>query len=151
MADDAKAIGRRILRYRKEKGMSATELAVKAGISRSYLSELENGTGNHKRVSAEALYAIGKALGVAMSELLGKPFITAPTKAAPPPSLREFASKRGLPDADVQMLSGIRFRGEPPRSPERWAFIYDAIRASASMDPAPRYGQRRARPKRARS
>ena len=32
------------------------------------------------------------------------------------------------------MLAGIAFRGEAPRTKERWAFIYDAIKNSAGMD-----------------
>jgi transcriptional regulator with XRE-family HTH domain len=141
MADQSvKALGRRIRGFRNDKGLTATELARAAKISKSYLSELENGTGNHKRPSADTLYRIGKALGISMSELLGKPFITAPANE-PPPGLKEFAAATRLPDADVQMLAGIRFRGDPPRSPERWAFIYHAIRSSASMDEdsRPRY------------
>jgi hypothetical protein len=51
-----------------------------------------------------------------------------------PDSLREFAEDRKLIEADIEMLSNIRFRGEPPRSARRWAMIYDAIRMSRSID-----------------
>jgi len=132
-SNDAKAIGKRIRQFRLDKDMSASELAAKAKISRSYLSELENGTGNHKRPSAEVLYAIGKALGVSMSELLGRPLILEPPKR-PPQSLVRFAEQARLPQTDIDMLASIKFRGDPPRTPERWAFIYNAIKASASMD-----------------
>jgi transcriptional regulator with XRE-family HTH domain len=140
--NDVRAIGQRIRKYRLEKGMSASKLAERAGISKSYLSELETGSGNHKRPSAETLYRIGKALGIAMSDLLGVPFITSPASETPP-GLAEFARSRKLPESDVRMLSTIRFRGEVPRSAERWAFIYDAIKNSAAMDP--RQSSRRAR------
>lgn len=113
--------------------MSPAELAKKAKISRSYLSELENGKGEHKSPSAHLLYRIGKALGVTMSELLGKPLINAPAEE-PPASLLKFARESRLPKADVEMLTTIQFRGERPKTPERWKFIYDAIKASVSMD-----------------
>src|SRR5262245_6675590 len=130
---DVKAIGKRIRAKREDKGITAARLAQDSGISRSYLSELENGSGAHKRPSADVLYAIGKALGVSMSELLGRPLITAPV-VKPSASLRAFAETDGLAPSDIEMLASIRFRGEAPRTPERWRFIYQAIRNSTSMD-----------------
>jgi transcriptional regulator with XRE-family HTH domain len=132
--DDVEAIGRRIKRFREDKDMSGARLAELATISRSYLSELENGKGQHKRPSASVMYRLGTALGVSMSELLGRPLILE-TPTEPSDSLLAFAKQRGLPDADIDMLASIRFRGDSPRTPERWEFIYNAIRASASMDP----------------
>jgi transcriptional regulator with XRE-family HTH domain len=145
-AQNAVAIGRRIKKFRDEKGMSGAELAARAGISRSYLSELENGKGEHKRPSANVMYAIGKALGVSMSELLGRPLITRPS-AHRPTSLLKFAEQHHIPDADVDMLASIRFRGDAPQTPERWSFIYNAIKTSVSLDPKRRRPS--ARPRRA--
>jgi transcriptional regulator with XRE-family HTH domain len=128
------SIGARIKRYREERGMSASELAAAAKISKSYLSELENPKDGTKQPSADKLYAIAKALGVAMSDLLGKPIITAPPKR-PPASLRRFVERHPeVPQGDIEMLSQIQFRGESPRSIERWEFIYQAIRNSKAMD-----------------
>jgi transcriptional regulator with XRE-family HTH domain len=126
-------VGQRIRRFREERGLTPTELAAKARISKSYLSELESGNGVAQRPSADMLYRIGEALGVAMSDLLGRPVIIKP-KRERPPSLLEFAKRANLPEADIEMLAGIEFRGEQPRTPERWAFIYQAIRNSGSMD-----------------
>jgi transcriptional regulator with XRE-family HTH domain len=119
--------------------MSAAQLADKARISRSYLSELENGKGAHKRPSAQVLYRIGKALGISMSELMGRPFITGSTQKRSA-SLERFAASHRIPDSDVEMLASIRFRGDPPQTEERWEFIYNAIKASVSMDPPRRRG-----------
>jgi transcriptional regulator with XRE-family HTH domain len=130
-------IGKRIKRFRMEKGMSAAELADAARISRSYLSELESGKGGHKRLSAQVMYKLGKALGISMSELLGRPLITAPPEKQPA-SLKRFAKKYRVPKADIDMLASIRFRGDPPQTDERWSFIYNAIKNSTSMDPPPR-------------
>jgi len=86
-----------------------------------------------KRPSADALYRLGSALGVSMSELLGRPMIV-PSVVEPPESLLHYAEANGLPEADVRMLAAIKFRGEPPKTSARWAFIYQAIRNSAGMD-----------------
>jgi transcriptional regulator with XRE-family HTH domain len=131
--DDARAIGKRIREFRAEKGVTAARLAKEANVSRSYLSELENGTGNHQRPSARVLYALGKALGVSMSELLGRPLILEPN-SRPSASLRKFAELDELSPSDVEMLASIQFRGDAPRTPDRWRFIYQAIRNSRSMD-----------------
>lgn len=126
-------MGQRIRRFREEQGLSPSELAARAGVSKSYLSELENGDGTARGPSADVLYRIAKALGVAMSDLLGRPIIIQP-KHERPTSLLAFAREENLPEADIEMLAGIEFRGEQPRTPERWRFIYQAIRNSAPMD-----------------
>lgn len=134
MAKDNESVGSRIKRFREELGMSATRLAEKAEISKSYLSELENPKDGAKQPSADKLYAIADALGVAMSDLLGRRIIIAP-QTTPPPSLGEFiAAHPEIPEADVEMLSGIQFRGESPKTLQRWEFIYQAIRNSEAMD-----------------
>ena len=60
------------------------------------------------------------------------------TEELPPLALpeleRAFADEHSLPEADVQMLAGIQFRGGQPRSQERWAHIYSAIRSTQWMD-----------------
>jgi transcriptional regulator with XRE-family HTH domain len=136
MSKTSETIGQRIRRFREERGMSPSELAEKAGVAKSYLSTLEHEdkSKNVRRPSADTLYRIASALGVAMSDLLGRPVIHTTHTRRRPPSLVEFASLRDLPEADVEMLAGIRFRGEEPRTPERWEFIYQAIKNSAPMD-----------------
>lgn len=124
-------IGSRIRRYRADAGLTPTELAEKAQISKSYLSELEGGADG--RPSADTLYKIAGALGVAMSDLLGRPILIQPASERPP-TLLAFAREAQLPEADVEMLASIRFRGEPPNTVARWRFIYEAIRNSRGMD-----------------
>lgn len=126
-------VGSRIKEYREDRGMTASQLAAKSGVSKSYISELENDSGTGKHPSADKLYAIAKALGVAMSDLLGRPIITNPVSKHPP-SLLAFAKQAKLPQADIEMLARIQFRGEPPKTQERWEFIYQAIRNSTAMD-----------------
>lgn len=83
--------------------------------------------------TGEAHYRLAKPLGVAMSDLLGRPILI-PTQHKRPKCLVEFAKSRNLPQTDIEMLAGIEFRGERPRTPARWAFIYEAIRNSEAMD-----------------
>jgi transcriptional regulator with XRE-family HTH domain len=54
-------------RERERAGMTLTELARRAGIAKSTLSQLESGTGNP---SVETLWALGVALGVPFSRLV---------------------------------------------------------------------------------
>lgn len=129
-----KTIGDRIREERQRAGMSVSELAARSKVSRSYLSELENNSGNHQRPSADVIYAVGKALNVSMSTLLGKPKILQKDNPQTTPELRKFAKQRDLCASDVEMLASIQFRGDPPQSAERWQFIYDAIRNSSGMD-----------------
>lgn len=105
-------------------------------MSKGYLSTLENNddTGTQsRRPSAETLYAIAKVLGVTISDLLGRKLLTTPNNEIPE-SLRQFAREEDLPEADVVMLAAIKFRGEAPRTVDRWRYIYTAIRTSESID-----------------
>lgn len=123
-ASDAGDIGRRIKALRTQRQLSMSELAEKAGVSKSYLSTVESGTG--RRPGVAILHKIAVALGVTLADLMGRSVHTSLT-ADIPDSLREFAEDQHLPEADVQMLAGIKFRGEAPRTKEKWRFIYDAI------------------------
>jgi transcriptional regulator with XRE-family HTH domain len=111
--------------------MTQADLARAAGLSKAYLSELESGAG--RRPSADVLLRVADALDVTIAELLGQE-----TRPGEPPripeSLKRFAKERGLDEDEVHMLASIRFRGGAPRTTERWAFIYDAIRSSRHLD-----------------
>ena len=133
MAKKPSDLGARVRAFRDEKRMSLNELASSAGLSKGYLSDLENG--NASRPSAETLYEISKTLGVTMLDLLGKELVAEPEKDIPE-SLRAFADEHDLPEADVRMLASIQFRGERPRSNERWFLIYQTIRNSEPLDDA---------------
>jgi len=64
------AIARSIRRERERVGLSLSELAKRAGVAKSTLSQLESGTGNP---SVETLWALGVALDVPLSRLLEPP------------------------------------------------------------------------------
>ncbi|WP_436771277.1 helix-turn-helix domain-containing protein [Yinghuangia sp. YIM S09857] len=59
-----------VRRERERSGLSLTELARRAGIAKSTLSQLESGSGNP---SVEILWSLGVALGVPFSRLVDPP------------------------------------------------------------------------------
>jgi transcriptional regulator with XRE-family HTH domain len=59
-----------VRRERERAGLTLTELARRAGVAKSTLSQLEAGTGNP---SVETLWALGVALGVPISQLVSAP------------------------------------------------------------------------------
>jgi transcriptional regulator with XRE-family HTH domain len=60
-------IGNRIKAVRKERGITQTDLALKAGISRTYLADIE---GNRYAPSLKILGVIAEALNLKVSELI---------------------------------------------------------------------------------
>ncbi|WP_183407827.1 helix-turn-helix domain-containing protein [Nocardioides marmoriginsengisoli] len=127
--------GTRLRTYREESGLSLSALAERTKLSKGYLSSLEN---NHepRRPSAEVLYALAQTLGVTMSDLMGRQLLPAASPEVPA-SLADFAEQEGLNQADISMLASIQFRGEQPRTSERWRYIYQSIRNSIQMDNNP--------------
>lgn len=119
-------LGERLQQRRREKEMSAAELARRAEVSKGYLSELENGRA--ERPSGDVLYRLASALGTTVADLLGRE--VRPADRAINPALRQFAEAEGLPEEDVRMLAQIRFRGEQPATIEDWRFLYESIRRS---------------------
>ena len=124
-------LGQRLRKFRDDHGWTQAELADRAGVSKPYLSELESGAG--RRPSGQILLKLADALGVTAADILGRQVAPAGDPHVPS-SLREFAQLRNLPETDVQMLAGIRFRGEAPRTQQRWEHIYNAIRTSKTLD-----------------
>lgn len=130
--NDGSTTGTRIKFYRTEAGLSMSQLADVAGVSKSYLSNLESRL-EDKRPSANVLFKIAEALGVTMADLLGHE-VTVADATAIDPTLAEFASEAKLSNGDVRMLASIKFRGDPPKTIDRWRYIYQAIRTSRELD-----------------
>ncbi|MBX9720727.1 MAG: helix-turn-helix transcriptional regulator [Candidatus Obscuribacterales bacterium] len=62
-----KGLGRLVLRRRKELGLSQTDLASKAGLHRTYISDVENGKRNF---SLGTLYSLSSTLKISMTQLI---------------------------------------------------------------------------------
>ncbi len=114
-------------------GSQADADRAEAEISKGYLWSLEH-EDTSSRPSANTLFAISEALGVLISDLLGRALTHDLGDDEIPESLREFAERNDLPDVDIQMLASVRFRGEGPTTARRWEYIYNAIRHSQPMD-----------------
>ena len=125
-------LGSRIRKLRKTRGLKLAQLADESGISTSYLSQLERG--EKEGVSADILFRIAHTLGTTMGALLRESKTTQEhtrTEEVPGP-LMELYRKRGqrlqMIEADLSMLSGIRYRGHQPRTMEDWEFLYLSIK-----------------------
>jgi transcriptional regulator with XRE-family HTH domain len=117
-----KPIGPRIRLLRDKKGWSLSELAEHAGISRSYLHQIERG---ESVPTQDKIAQLAAALGALPSELLGQE----PEEVEIPASLREFASEAHLGSAEIRMLAQVQYRGKRPSTPEEWKAIYAVIKA----------------------
>jgi transcriptional regulator with XRE-family HTH domain len=116
----------RIRDRRRAAGMSLSELARRAGISKSHLSRLENEVA--QRPGFEVIARLAAALGATPAEL------APPAEALPGTdvTLLEFALKHNLPAEDLETLAHVRYRGRTPRTERDWWFLYEAIKRTVS-------------------
>lgn len=117
-------LGDRIRALRKDMGISQTELARRAEITKGYMSQIESNQA--PRPSATVLFNVAQALGVTVADLLGRR--VEPAEQNIPESLRVFADEAGLPAQDIEMLAQIKFRGQQPQRAEDWRYIYESIK-----------------------
>src|SRR5947209_2169382 len=95
-------VGDRIKARRLELGWTQDHLALKAGISKSFLSDLENGK---RSVGAENLLDISRALGVSLDLLMTGEASEKPVVEVPiPASLARFAADERLSFRQTLML-----------------------------------------------
>jgi transcriptional regulator with XRE-family HTH domain len=120
------ALGRRLRSIRERQSLSLSEVARRAGISKAYLSQLENSESSHP--SYEVIGRLATALATNISDLTGQPAVWEPLESEAPASLRTFAQKARLPAVDVSMLAKIHFRGKRPNNADDWAHIYETIK-----------------------
>jgi XRE family transcriptional regulator, master regulator for biofilm formation len=135
MADDTTLdlvrLGQTIRALRLGKGWSLSELTEKSGISKAYISDLENG--NAGKPNIQYVYAVANSLDVTLDELLGdsKPKAHRREKRKDhelPPGLLDLQQELGLTEEDVEKLSYVNFRGHRPRDKEGWRFLLEALR-----------------------
>ena len=68
MPDIQKKFGDKLRELRKQKGLSQEDLALKSGLHRTYISDIERGSRN---LSLKNIEKIAKALGIKPQDLLG--------------------------------------------------------------------------------
>ncbi len=87
-------VGLRVKQRRRELGLSQDALAQRAGISKSFLSDLETGK---RSLGAETLLDLGRAMGLSLDYLMtGKESSNQRPEVQIPASLATFAAKEGL-------------------------------------------------------
>ena len=123
-------LGARLRRRRKALGLAAKELARAAGVSPSYVSQLEHG--KQDRPSLDVLSALATALGVPTSELLGEPLAVV-VAVETPPALASLAEDLHLDAATTAMLAAIHIDGRRPATRDGWLLILLAIRQACGL------------------
>lgn len=110
--------------------MTAKALAKAAGVSTSYISQVERG--HQKDPSLPALRRLADALSMDLHVLLGAP---TPVAEAPQVSavLRDLANELGLTPDVVTLLAGIQIDGQQPNTREDWLFLLLAIRRACRI------------------
>lgn len=94
-------VGERVRRRRNELGLKQDELAQKAGISKSFLSDLENGK---RSLGAETLLDLSRAMGLSLDYLMTGEGEKIQKEAQIPLSLASFAAEEGLSVRDALTL-----------------------------------------------
>jgi len=124
---ESEGLGKRLRRLREAEGISLSEVARRAKVSKAYVSQLERGGSSDPSYSVIARLAT--ALGTTVEHLTGQSVVWDPTEhEAIPASLHAFAKRAGVPEVDVSMLAKIHFRGKRPRHPDDWAHLYETIK-----------------------
>ena len=118
--------GNRIRKERISQGLNQVELANKAGISRTYLSQIERGE------SANLSWQVRKSLADALGVPVEKPSIPFEELNDLPPGLEQFARERNLPEEDIKMLARLEYRGKKPDTTEQWRILYGLIKSVIS-------------------
>src|SRR5262249_60033958 len=96
------SVGERIRGRRTELGWTQDQLAQKAGLSKSFLSDLENGK---RSVGANNLLDIARALGVSLDFLMTGTASQDQRREVPiPASLARFAAEEGLTFSQTLVL-----------------------------------------------
>jgi len=108
--------GDQVRKRRKADGLSQEKLAGQAGISRTYLSEIERGEAEN--ISFRVVERLKEVLGIGDD-----------TPEDLPESLEEFAEEENLPPGDVKALASVELRGERPEDKQEWRVLYNLMRS----------------------
>ena len=127
-------VGERIKKRRLELGWTQDQLCQKAGISKGFLSDLEN---DKRSVSAENLLEIARALSLSLDYLMtGTASQEQPTEVAIPASLAKFAAEERLSLRQTLMLLDMQKQIVAHRSAKKkdglegidWRRFYEGVK-----------------------
>jgi transcriptional regulator with XRE-family HTH domain len=128
------SLATRLRQERKRAGLKLDQLSERAGISKTYLWELENDKEGTKKPSAAVLLRLAEALSLTIADLMGLPSIRVDdSNINVPQSLMEFQEMmaqmgQAVTDQDVHDLATMRFRGGQPRTKEAWYQLYVTLK-----------------------
>jgi len=127
-------VGERIKKRRVELGWTQDQLCQKAGISKGFLSDLEN---DKRSVSADNLLEIARALSLSLDYLMtGTASEEQPTEVAIPASLAKFAAEERLSLRQTLMLLDMQKQIVAHRSAKKkeglegvdWRKFYEGVK-----------------------
>ena len=126
-------LGERIKQRRTELELTQEELARDAGVSKGFLSDIENG---HRGVGAGKLNGIARALGVTIDYLMsGKGRMQTNAQIQVPAGLANLARDRNLSFSAVQTLLDMKQQIVAHRSLKRsssdefdWKKLYESVK-----------------------
>lgn len=130
MAEERLTVGEMVRRLRQSKGLSLTAVAKKAGISKAYLSQLENDP--TKNPSAEVVLQLANALDVPITELLGLEEQPLNNQSLPPALSIFWGEYPEIPADDIRALAQVQYEGKRPFTPTDYWLIYETIRVTAT-------------------
>lgn len=124
-------LGERIRARRQSFGWTLDRLAQEASVSKSFLSELENG--KRKSAGGDYLAAIASALEMSVDQLLtGMPVRSSEEDIQFPARLAELAGREDLTFQQTHRLLKMRqqasFRNESGADDFDWAAFYEAVK-----------------------
>ena len=127
-------IGGNIKRFREIQGLTLPDLAVRAGVSKAFLWEIESG--KSKRPGAEVLLKIADALEVTIAHLLDRVPEHGGAGLIEPEindGLRAFINERkrqgrALEPEEIKSLSFVQLKGGRPATRDQWALVYGMLR-----------------------
>jgi transcriptional regulator with XRE-family HTH domain len=120
----AETFGKRVRERRMQEGLSQEDLAEKAEISRTYLSQIERGQATN--LSWHVMERLSGVLGIKMNQ----EFNPSTPWEGMPPALLEFAQAEKLPPDDLVMLARLQYRGRQPTTVQQWRVLYNLIKAA---------------------
>lgn len=136
---DLRKLGEKIRFLRSGRAWTLSELARESGISKAYISDLENGSAG--RPNIQYVYSIARALDTTLHELLiGTVSVDVQEKANEivaidlPPGLPELKEELGLTDSEILRLATIHFRGKRPRDKEGWRYLIKTLNMLGQPD-----------------
>jgi XRE family transcriptional regulator of biofilm formation len=126
---DLKRLGHQTRFLRLGKGWTLSDLAERSGVSKAYISDLENGAAGKPNI--QYVYSISRALDTTLDRLLDDVASTNPAEDAStqelPPGLAELRDEQKLSDEDVERLASVQFRGNRPRDIDGWRYLLKTL------------------------